>query len=364
MVLLEGTRAARFQLVSAAHHFILRALPFRHPQSLDALFTFIADADRCCLSSADREAVLLRVLAVLEPHTGGRLPSLIDRYFKSRHELPDPVERFHRCVADVIRYRGIGNVHVQAAVAMIHELYANPDLRQAAVAESLGLQAPALCAAFRAQTDLTFMEYLREVRLDRAAELLVRSLRSVKEVWVAVGYNDASNFNHDFKRRFGVPPSEYRAHAIHPASRPARADTTPPSMATAGPACGSRVLIVDDDRGTCDTIGAYLRLAGYVVGCAPTASEGLRHPMCGTSDVVVLDFHLPDMDGLTCLRYLRRQRPGSRPAVIVFTADWDVEDHVEQARALSAMVVSKLCDATELVGVIRSLCAWPQSQNV
>lgn len=355
MALLEGTRAARFELVTAAHHFALAALPLRHPQSRDALAAFVDVMRTCRLPSPDRETVLIRLLAVLEPHTGGRLPSMVDRYFSLRHELPDAAARFQRCVEDVIRYRGIGNRCVQQAIAIIHDRYAAPDLRQASVAELGGVAPPALCAAFKAQTGTTFVEYLRDVRLNHAAAMLVESARSVKEVWAAVGYNDAANFAHDFKHRFGVPPKEYRARGIRPgASDPARAFADASSAESAN---GREILVVDDDPDSRDMLGARLGREGYAVRFAASGHEVLTLGVAWSADVVVLDVHMPHMDGFACLRALRAQQPGLRPPVILFTADWDLEDREDDAHALGATIVPKMCDAAEIERVVASMCA-------
>lgn len=359
MATLEGTRAARFELVTAAHHFILAVLPLRHPQSRQALAGFVERAADCGLSSPDRESVLLRLLGVLDPHSGGRLPSLVDRYFRLCHDLPDGLRRFERCVEDVIRHRGIGNPSVQQAIAIIHDCYADPHLPQADVAEIVGLTPSALCVAFRSQTGLTFTEYLRDVRLDHAATMLMESLQSVKEVWGAGGYNDAANFDHDFKQRFGMTPTQYRERAIRPAPAQAAETSPAPAVVPHGLPAGARrrVLIVDDDAGTRETLGTRLRLDGYAVGAVALGREALDSATRDDWDVVVLDFHLIDMDGLDCLRALRRRQHGLRPAVVLFTADWEVEDHAGEAHVLGATIVSKLCDFAEFERLLASLCA-------
>jgi AraC-like DNA-binding protein len=46
--------------------------------------------------------------------------------------------------------------------------------------------------------------------MEKAAELLVTSNLSVKEVMGKVGFNDKSDFVRSFKKAYGVTPSEYR----------------------------------------------------------------------------------------------------------------------------------------------------------
>ena len=362
MATLQGTRARRFGFVTAAHHFLFAALPLRHPESNEVLHTFVAEADRWELSSPDREAVLLGVLAALEPHTGGRLPSLVDRYFGLRREAPGQLERFGRCVEDILRYRGIGDPHVQQAVAILFERCTDPALRQAEVAETVGLGPAALCAAFRGRMGCTFVEFLREVRLDRAAALLMRADLSVKEVWAAIGYSDRANFNHDFRRRFAVTPTDYRASAL-PSREPG--EPLPDGSSPVAPAATSdrrhRLLIVDDDSVTCDTLGRHLAIAGYAIDRALSGREGLERSRATRPDAVVLDFHLGDLDGFEYLRALRSHRPQLDSPVLVFTADWDIEDCRETLRELGAAVMSKLADPAEVESVIASLLAFRQT---
>ena len=72
-------------------------------------------------------------------------------------------------------------------------------------------------------------------------------------------------------------------------------------------------------------------------------------------DAIVLDHHLPDMDGFDCLRGLRRQRPSAWPGVLLFTADWEIADQAASIRALGAMFISKLSDLEEVERLIASL---------
>jgi CheY-like chemotaxis protein len=193
------------------------------------------------------------------------------------------------------------------------------------------------------------------VRLDRAAELLVTTERAVKEVWSDVGYNDGSNFTHDFVERFNVTPKGYRARRVEitqaPLARPIE-----PALSIAPPLARS-VLVVDDDEGTRETLARALRGVGYRVRVAGTGAQALREVDRPPVAAVVLDFHLPDMSGLECLREMRQTPPGSRVAVAIFTADWNVEDQHGEIHALGAVIQSKLCDLDQVICLVASLCA-------
>jgi AraC-like DNA-binding protein/CheY-like chemotaxis protein len=269
---------------------------------------------------------------------------------------------------DVIRSRGIGNRHVERALAIIEARYTDDTLTQAEAAARVGLSAADFSARFKRHTGFTFTECLRNTRLDAAAELLATTDRRVKDIWVTVGYRDASNFDHQFKQRFSMTPRGYRSGratstAVVPPSAPP-VSTTLPAIDRESLAGSGTVLIVEDNDSTRETVRLYLRAMGYNVVLTSTGAEGLVAACRVGPRVVVLDYHLPDMDGVTWLRALRLREQGSRAGVLLFTADWDVADRSEEIDALGAKFVSKLCDIDELVQLIATSTRPPGLHSV
>ena len=354
MTELSSKREMRYHLVTAAHDFILAVLPFRHPDSSRALARFLAVATRARISVPETNAVLLDVLSVLSSHA--RCPGLVDRYVASRRHFAEPITRFRQCMEDVIRSRGIGNRHVERAIAIIEARYTDDTLTQAEAADQVGLSPADFSTRFRRHTGFTFTECLRNTRLDAAAMLLATTDRRVKDIWVTVGYSDASNFDHQFKQRFSTNPRDYRSGRANStavvSAGATTVSTTLPAIDTESLAGSGTVLIVEDNDSTRETVGLYLRAMGYEVVLTSTGEEGLGAACRLGPRAVVLDYHLPDTDGLTWLRALRLREQGPRAGVLLFTADWDVADCNEEIDALGAKFVSKLCDIDELVQLI------------
>lgn len=63
---------------------------------------------------------------------------------------------------------------------------------------------------FKEETGVTFVEYLTNVRIDRAKQMMSESGISMKEICAAVGYSDPNYFSRIFKKNVGVTPTEYR----------------------------------------------------------------------------------------------------------------------------------------------------------
>jgi CheY-like chemotaxis protein len=115
------------------------------------------------------------------------------------------------------------------------------------------------------------------------------------------------------------------------------------------------VLVVDDDRATVDLYARMLVPEGCTVITVTTGAEALRTVAQRPADVMLLDLHMPDMNGLECLRQLRRS---SMPwmAVAMVTGDYFLDEAIlAQVQALGAELHFKPLWVDDIVGIVRSL---------
>lgn len=66
---------------------------------------------------------------------------------------------------------------------------------------------------FKRETDRSPMQYLRDLRMQHAENLLRSTFLSVKQVAFVSGISDVSSFVREFKRRYGLAPSKFRARS-------------------------------------------------------------------------------------------------------------------------------------------------------
>mgnify|MGYP003199577832 CR=1 FL=1 len=78
------------------------------------------------------------------------------------------------------------------------------------VSEVVLLNPVYLSYLFKKIKKVNFSEYLNEIRLKRAMELLKETNLRINEVALRVGYNDARYFSTLFKRKTGMSPNEFR----------------------------------------------------------------------------------------------------------------------------------------------------------
>ena len=77
-------------------------------------------------------------------------------------------------------------------------------------AEIVNMAPGSFCRYFKKKTNITFMEYVKEVRIGLAAKMIVETEKSITQICYESGYNNLANFNHYFKSVMNCTPSEYR----------------------------------------------------------------------------------------------------------------------------------------------------------
>jgi two-component system response regulator YesN len=91
--------------------------------------------------------------------------------------------------------------------------YMEPALSLNGVATQVNLSASYFSAVFSQEIGQTFKEYLTEIRLKKAKELLRTTSMKAFEVAYQVGYSDPHYFSHVFHKHTGLTPVEFRAQA-------------------------------------------------------------------------------------------------------------------------------------------------------
>jgi CheY-like chemotaxis protein len=83
----------------------------------------------------------------------------------------------------------------------------------------------------------------------------------------------------------------------------------------------NRILIIEDNQLNLELAADLLEANGFVVASAPTAEEGLRLARELLPDLVLMDFSLPGMDGLSAARNLKADPATRHLAVVGLTAN-------------------------------------------
>ncbi len=82
------------------------------------------------------------------------------------------------------------------------------------VAAHVHLSATYLSALFKKELQINFVNYVNEMRMEKAKELLLKTCLKSFEVAEKVGFKDNTYFSKAFKRHYGIGPGEYRKRWI------------------------------------------------------------------------------------------------------------------------------------------------------
>jgi two-component system response regulator (stage 0 sporulation protein F) len=123
---------------------------------------------------------------------------------------------------------------------------------------------------------------------------------------------------------------------------------------------GYRVLVVDDDAAVLSTYRRLLRRAGFEAVTEADPLKVLENGHADGVDLLLLDYRMPGLDGLSLLAELRR-RECTAPAILI--SAYLNEDLVHQARMLGvARMLEKPVDVSALRGHLFDLVATAVSR--
>ncbi|CTQ77522.1 response regulator transcription factor [Roseibium alexandrii] len=112
-----------------------------------------------------------------------------------------------------------------------------------------------------------------------------------------------------------------------------------------------KVCIVDDDPSTCRALRRLLDAAGYQTTTHQSATEYLAAPATATPDCLLLDIHMPELDGLSLQTKLNET--GDAPPIVFLTGRGDVPMSVQAMRAGAADFLLKPVDEDDLFAAIQ-----------
>jgi two-component system OmpR family response regulator len=121
---------------------------------------------------------------------------------------------------------------------------------------------------------------------------------------------------------------------------------------TNGAAAG-RILVVDDEGSIVDAVATALRYEGFEVREAGNGRDALAAVAEFEPDLVVLDWMLPDIEGIEVGRRLREQ--GYKTAILFLTAKDAVENKVDALRAGGDDYVTKPFSLAEVVARVQAI---------
>lgn len=151
---------------------------------------------------------------ITKPFTAGLLRARVKNLLESRRNL---VRQFASSIGEgramEVAENGFGAIDsgfLRKITAVIEENIVSEDLDVSFLAASMNMSNSTLYRKLKAVTGMSANEYVRKIRMRRAAELLASGRCNVSETAWNVGFGNIIYFRQCFKNEFGMSPSEFR----------------------------------------------------------------------------------------------------------------------------------------------------------
>ncbi len=106
--------------------------------------------------------------------------------------------------------KGDEDSYISKIISLIKDNYENPAFNVNTISEKMHLSHSWLCALFKKKVGVTMQQYLINVRLTRAKELVLETEMTISAIAFLCGFNDALYFSTAFKKAYGNSPLNYR----------------------------------------------------------------------------------------------------------------------------------------------------------
>lgn len=242
---------------------------------------------------------------------------------------------------DEITVLPIDDAFYQELTCIIEKHIADVEFSVSRLAEKMAMGRTTLFKKIQAVTGESPNQFIRNYRLQRAAQLLTAAPHDggIAEVAAAVGFNNFSHFSRCFKERFGQLPTLYRsAHRENVTVEeeeaigkvcPAESETGKPEPGGNGSATSSGepgpdrekdvVLVVEDN----DDARRYIRETlepEYRAEEAADGEQGIEIALENMPDLIVSDIMMAKVDGYELCRTLKKDRRTSHIPIVLLTA--------------------------------------------
>jgi two-component system chemotaxis response regulator CheY len=115
-------------------------------------------------------------------------------------------------------------------------------------------------------------------------------------------------------------------------------------------------MTVDDSKTMRDMVSFTLRQAGYAVSEAEDGQKALVALRTGAADLVITDLNMPNMDGISLIRALRREAKYRTVPILMLTTEADATKKAEGREAGATGWIVKPFSPEKLLDVVKRVC--------
>jgi DNA-binding response OmpR family regulator len=147
---------------------------------------------------------------ITKPFSSDELRMKVNNLVNQRNQLKLRFGRHIQSTYKDLPMKSADERFLDKALAIIHAQIGNADFNITQFSSSMNLSRTHLHKKLKVITGQSPSEFIRNLRLQRAAELLAADTDQVSPIAYDTGFNSLSHFTRMFKAKYGVPPTEYK----------------------------------------------------------------------------------------------------------------------------------------------------------
>ncbi|WP_027954867.1 response regulator transcription factor [Halobacillus kuroshimensis] len=133
-------------------------------------------------------------------------------FSRERIEMTAELNRLcHAVLEEIKSFRNIGHRNsIRTAVRYIEANFTEKNLTLSEVADTIHMSSSYFSMEFKSEVGVSFKQYLTNLKIEKAKELLNNPLYKTYEIAEDLGYSDYPHFTKTFKKQLGMTPTQYR----------------------------------------------------------------------------------------------------------------------------------------------------------
>jgi YesN/AraC family two-component response regulator len=167
-------------------------------------------------SSDESEMIGLDVGAddyIIKPFNLQNLKARVENLLTARKRLQEKFSQQLRLEPTSVVLESMDEEFIRRALVIVTDNLGDPDFSIDSFSREMGVSRSQLQRKIKGLTSETPMEFIKSIRLKRAAQLLRDSQLSITEICYQVGFNYPAHFSQQFQKQFGQTPKSYRTQS-------------------------------------------------------------------------------------------------------------------------------------------------------
>lgn len=159
-----------------------------------------------CLNALEKEHLEV-AMDILDKELKQLLPPGYFMTFENYHRNFE--ESYLKAMTMLMDYRKVGS-RSSEIMQYIKQHYHENQLSINTIADVFALSPAYLCSSFKKSTNKTLNQYITDIRIEQAKEMLLHQTDKVYEIAIKVGFTDTNYFSSLFRKQVGVTPLEFK----------------------------------------------------------------------------------------------------------------------------------------------------------